>query len=121
MGEPHDGEALKARIRDRVERFTRIPSQHGRAFGLAWAVAGIAIVVAGLVLTVLPGPAMVLIPIGLAMLAGSFAWAAKLLHVSIDRGVDAERWLAALDTRVKVIGVLLLLVAAACAALLLLR
>ena len=44
----------------------------------AVAVAGFAVLAAGLALTVLPGPAIVVIPIGLAILAREFPWARRL-------------------------------------------
>ena len=42
-------------------------------------VVGFTILLIGLALTVLPGPAIVVIPIGLAILATEFVWARKLL------------------------------------------
>jgi tellurite resistance protein TerC len=44
---------------------------------VAIGVAGGAILVAGIVMIVLPGPAIVAIPTGLAVLALEFAWAAR--------------------------------------------
>ncbi|MDD2900005.1 MAG: PGPGW domain-containing protein [Desulfuromonadaceae bacterium] len=40
---------------------------------------GFTILAAGLAMIVLPGPAIVVIPIGLAILATEFVWARKLL------------------------------------------
>ena len=42
-------------------------------------VAGFSILVVGIAMIVLPGPAIVVIPIGLAILATEFVWARKLL------------------------------------------
>ena len=42
-------------------------------------VIGFTVVLAGLVLLVLPGPAFVVIPAGLAILSTEFVWAARLL------------------------------------------
>ena len=44
------------------------------------AVVGITILVVGVALLVLPGPAFVVIPIGLAVLAVEFRWARRLLR-----------------------------------------
>lgn len=93
---------MKAAIRHRVDRVVGVPSRHGRLFRIAWAAAGILVVLAGLAMTVAPGPAVVVIPLGLAMLAGVFAGARALLHRSIERGVDLEQWLAGLPPAVKV-------------------
>ena len=46
---------------------------------------------AGLALLVLPGPAFVVIPIGLAMLALEFAWAERLLDKALEQADVAER------------------------------
>ncbi len=45
------------------------------------AVVGTTVVLIGLALLVLPGPALVVIPIGLAILATEFAWARRLLRI----------------------------------------
>ena len=101
---PADGDRLKAAISRRVEGLLSVPQRHGRVFRLAWAAAGVILVLAGVAMTVFPGPAILVIPMGLAMLAGVFGWAHKLLSTSIERGVDMERWMQGLDLRVKVLG-----------------
>lgn len=42
-------------------------------------VIGFTILLIGIVMIVLPGPAILVIPVGLAILAGEFVWAKKLL------------------------------------------
>lgn len=44
-------------------------------------VVGFTILVAGIAMIVLPGPAVVVIPVGLAILATEFIWARKLLDL----------------------------------------
>ena len=50
---------------------------------LAWraivAVVGFTLVLLGIALLVLPGPAFIVIPLGLAVLASEFVWARRLL------------------------------------------
>jgi tellurite resistance protein TerC len=46
---------------------------------LAVAVIGGIVLVIGLVMTILPGPAILIIPAGLAILASEFPWARRLL------------------------------------------
>jgi hypothetical protein len=46
---------------------------------IAVAVIGTTVLAVGLALVVLPGPAMVVIPMGLAILATEFVWARRLL------------------------------------------
>lgn len=43
-------------------------------------IVGLTVVIIGLAMIVLPGPAVVVIPLGLAILATEFAWARRLLH-----------------------------------------
>ncbi len=78
-------------LRVRVARVQRSYQRHNVAFRVAWVVAGVTVVLIGLAMTVLPGPAVVVLPIGMAMLAAEFRWARRLLDVGINRGVDAKR------------------------------
>jgi tellurite resistance protein TerC len=48
------------------------------------AVVGVSIVLFGLLLLVLPGPAFIVIPVGLAVLAFEFEWARRLLRRARD-------------------------------------
>lgn len=41
---------------------------------------GITVICLGIAMIVLPGPAFIVIPLGLAVLATEFVWARKLLH-----------------------------------------
>jgi uncharacterized protein (TIGR02611 family) len=43
------------------------------------AVIGFSVLLVGIILIVLPGPAIIVIPVGLAILATEFAWAKNLL------------------------------------------
>lgn len=55
------------------------------------AIIGTTVLLIGIVLLVTPGPAFVVIPVGLAILATEFAWARHWLRVmrdSADKGVE---------------------------------
>jgi uncharacterized protein (TIGR02611 family) len=52
--------------------------------------AGFIVTVVGTIMLVTPGPAFVLIPIGLAMLSMEFAWAERLLHKSLEQAAIAQ-------------------------------
>ena len=52
---------------------------------LVVAVIGITILVIGIAMIVLPGPAIVIIPVGLGILATEFAWARRLLLIARER------------------------------------
>ena len=64
--------------------------ERNRLVRLAFGVAGILILLAGIVMLVTPGPAFVLIPIGLAMLSLEFAWAERLLEHSLEQAQIAQ-------------------------------
>lgn len=51
-------------------------------------IVGLTVVAIGVAMIVLPGPAVVVIPIGLAILATEFAWARRLLNNLKERGRD---------------------------------
>ena len=52
---------------------------------LVVAVIGITILVIGIAMIVLPGPAIMVIPVGLGILATEFAWARRLLLIARER------------------------------------
>ncbi|MBK5277039.1 MAG: PGPGW domain-containing protein [Desulfuromonadales bacterium] len=57
----------------------------GQAKRLVVTVIGFTILAAGIAMIVLPGPAIVVIPVGLAILATEFIWARKLLDTVKER------------------------------------
>jgi hypothetical protein len=89
-------------IRLQVARVQRAYQGHGPVFRVLWVVAGATVVVAGLAMTIFPGPAIVVLPLGMAMLAAEFAWASRVLDVGIERGVDAKRRVQAVSAATKV-------------------
>ena len=56
------------------------------------AVIGSTVVLFGLVLIILPGPAIVVVPLGLAILATEFAWARRLVRRGGELWGRARRW-----------------------------
>lgn len=65
--------------------------EKGRLYRAAFVVAGITLLLAGAAMLVLPGPAFVVIPIGLALLALEFTWAENLLDRSLVEADKAKR------------------------------
>lgn len=109
-------------IRLRVARVQRAYRGHGWIFRVLWVVAGATVVIIGLAMTVFPGPAIVVLPVGMAMLAAEFAWASRLLNVGIERGVDAKRAVQRAPTATKLLtGIAVLLLVGAVATLVVLR
>ncbi len=78
-GAPSDTSAPVNELRDFVSAAVR----HARKVVVA--VVGVSVVLLGLALLVLPGPAFVVIPAGLAILATEFVWARRLLRKVRDR------------------------------------
>jgi len=66
-------------------QFVRLTKQHGRR--VAVTVVGAAVVLVGLALCVLPGPGLLVLAAGLAILATEYVWARRLL----DRVRQATR------------------------------
>jgi uncharacterized protein (TIGR02611 family) len=97
-------EARRATHRDR-----------GRLYRIGFAIVGTAILVGGVIMLVTPGPAFVLIPIGLAMLSLEFVWAEKLLERSLEQAQIAQAK-AAQTTRTQriLVGIATALAVAAC-------
>lgn len=96
-------------LRLRVARVQDSYGHHSLIFRVLWVVAGATVVLAGLAMTVIPGPAVIVLPVGLAMLAAEFTWARRLLDVGIDRGVDVKRRMAAAPPAAKLLTTLAVL------------
>lgn len=82
---------LKNLIHSRAHAVQRNYHRHGPVFRVAWLVAAFVVIVVGLAMTVLPGPAIIVIPLGVAMLAARFRWAQALLQWTIEHGVTLHR------------------------------
>jgi uncharacterized protein (TIGR02611 family) len=63
-----------------------------------YVVAGFTILLAGVVMLITPGPAFVVIPIGLALLSLEFRWAEQLLERAVVQGRIAQQKAAATTT-----------------------
>ena len=72
-------------------------------FRLMFGVTGSVVLAAGLVMLVTPGPAFVLIPIGLAMLSMEFVWAERLLDKSLEQAAKAQQRAAETTTKQRVL------------------
>lgn len=100
-------------IERQIGRLQRYHAGHGRIFRVAWVLAASTVVLTGLAMTVLPGPAVVVLAVGLAMLAMEFAAADRLLRRVMRGAVDIERRMAEARRTLLVGLVLACLVAAA--------
>jgi Putative transmembrane protein (PGPGW) len=80
-------DAIARWIERELERSKRVYQSHGMAFRVLWIVAGGLLILAGLAMTILPGPATVVIPTGLVMLAA----ASKTMRGWLRRGASRLR------------------------------
>ena len=90
-----------------IERLLERREQHRErhlAFRILWGIAGTLILIGGVIMLVTPGPAFVLIPVGLAMLALEFEWAERLLERALIQAEKARAKAAATSTWQKVAG-----------------
>jgi uncharacterized protein (TIGR02611 family) len=85
--------------------------RRGRLYRWGFVVLGVLILLAGVAMLALPGPAFVVIPIGLAILSLEFTWAERLLERALVKGEEARRKAADATTAQKALSA----AAAACA------
>jgi uncharacterized protein (TIGR02611 family) len=111
MAEATRAQRMRARLAER--RATHL--RRGRIYRALMVLVGAVITLAGLALLVLPGPAFVVIPIGLAILALEYAWAERLLDRAIEQADIAQRTAKETSPALRVLGVLLALALAAAA------
>lgn len=86
-GEQHP----RGRLSERLARRRAEHVRRGPVYRVAFAVAGVLVTLAGLAMLVFPGPALVVIPIGLTMLAMEFAWAERALERALVHAESAQR------------------------------
>ena len=85
--EPREPPKIVRRLQERRETH----KDRHKIIRVAFAVVGLVLLLGGLAMLVLPGPAFVVIPIGLAILSLEFAWAGSLLDKSLEKADDAKR------------------------------
>jgi uncharacterized protein (TIGR02611 family) len=104
---------LFEKLEDRRERY----QERGLAYRILWTTAGFTVVLSGVAMLVLPGPALAVIPVGLAMLALQFAWAERLLEIAVDKAEAAGKAAKETSRKQKAAGFVAMgLAAAACVA-----
>jgi uncharacterized protein (TIGR02611 family) len=91
-------ESLEARRATHRER--------GRLFRIGFGIVGALVLIGGVIMLVTPGPAFVLIPIGLAMLSLEFVWAERLLEKSLEQAQIAQEKAAQTTRTQRILGLI---------------
>jgi uncharacterized protein (TIGR02611 family) len=94
----------RPRLIERLEAQRETHRERSRLFRLGFGIAGLVVLLGGLVMLVTPGPAFVLIPIGLAMLSLEFVWAERLLEKSLEQAQIAQEKAAQTTRTQRVLG-----------------
>ena len=81
----------KPRIVQRLEAQRERHRQRSFLARMLYAILGFTVLIAGLLMLVLPGPALIVIPVGLALLSLEFVWAEGLLERALVHGDNAKR------------------------------
>ena len=93
---------MRERLAERREAHVR----RSRLYRIGFTIAGATVTLAGIAMLITPGPAFVVIPIGLAMLALEFSWAERLLDKSLEQAQVAQEKAAQTTTLQRVLGTL---------------
>lgn len=96
----------RPKLVERLESRREEHLQRGRLYRFVFALAGAIVLLGGVVMLVTPGPAFVLIPIGLAMLALEFTWAERMLERSLEQAQVAKERAAQTSRMQRVFGVI---------------
>jgi uncharacterized protein (TIGR02611 family) len=79
--------------------------EHGIVYRGLFVVVGLTLLLGGIAMLLLPGPAFVVIPVGLGVLALEFAWADRLLEKALVKADAAKRKAANTGRATKVLSV----------------
>jgi uncharacterized protein (TIGR02611 family) len=105
----------RPKLIEKLEERRATHRERNRLYRIGFGVLGVLVLVAGLVMLVTPGPAFVLIPIGLAMLSMEFVWAERLLDRSLEQAAIAQEKAAQTTRRQRILaGLATALAIAAC-------
>ena len=89
--------------------------KRGRLYRAMYVALGAVVLAAGVAMLALPGPAFVVIPIGLAILSLEFEWAERMLEKALMKGEEARRSAAAATPAQKALSAVAVALAAAAA------
>ena len=101
MTEPRQRSSLSQRLARRREQHL----ERSKLYRVGFGIVGGVITLAGVAMLALPGPAFVVIPIGLTMLALEFTWAERALEKALDKAEAARAGAQNASTAQKALGV----------------
>lgn len=105
----------RPKLIEKLEAQRATHRERNRLFRIGFGIVGTLVLLGGLVMLVTPGPAFVLIPIGLAMLSLEFVWAEQLLEKSLEQAQIAQEKAAQTTRTQRILGAVAgLLAVAAC-------
>ena len=84
-------DAPKPTLVERMRNQREIHARRPLWMRALWVVAGFTLLFAGLAMLVLPGPALAVIPVALAILSLEFAWAGRALEKAIEQAEKAKQ------------------------------
>jgi uncharacterized protein (TIGR02611 family) len=94
----------RPKLIEKLEARRATHRERGRLFRIGFGIAGVLVLLGGIVMLVTPGPAFVLIPIGLAMLSLEFVWAEQLLEKSLEQAQIAQEKAAQTTRTQRILG-----------------
>ena len=89
--DPPESVPQRPRIVERLEAQRERLRQRHIVIRVLYITVGFTLLFGGLAMLVLPGPAFLVIPIGLAVLSLEFAWAEELLERALEKGEIAKK------------------------------
>jgi uncharacterized protein (TIGR02611 family) len=84
-------ETPRPKLVTKLQERKELHLQRSRIVRALYVMVGFTVLLAGLAMLVLPGPAFLVIPIGLAILALEFTWAETMLERAIEQGEKARQ------------------------------
>jgi uncharacterized protein (TIGR02611 family) len=100
---PGTQEATKPKLVVKLQERRAVHLQRSRMIRLLYVLVGFTLLLCGLAMLVLPGPAFLVIPIGLAILALEFTWAEAMLERALEQGEKAKQKAAETSTLQRVL------------------
>jgi uncharacterized protein (TIGR02611 family) len=104
---PRESDEQPSKLRELIEKLEdrrEEHREHGTLYRVVYATAAFTVLLAGIAMLVLPGPALAVIPIGLAMLALEFAWAEEMLETAVEKAEAAGKAAKETSRKQRIIG-----------------